>query len=389
MDGDVNVDADQAVAADVIVIGGGQAGLAAGYYLRRAKLDFVILDDQDAPGGAWRHTWPSLRLFSPAEYSSLPGRLMPRTGDGNPDAEHVISYLRDYEQRYDLPIRRPVRVTRVEPDSDGYRVQTEDGRSWQTPVVISATGTWSRPFVPHYPGIGAFAGRQVHSANYAGPADFAGQRVLVVGGANSGAQIAADLLLPGGGDDAESAAEGASAGANQDGEDDAAACSVAAHVTWCTLTSPRYLPDDVDGRELFRLATARVQGEEDAVSIGQLGDIVVVPPVRAARDAGLLRASPMFDRLTADGAVWPDGEHREFDAIIWCTGFRPELRHLPDLPRTGGGLLDVEHTAVRDRPGLFVLGYGDWCGPASATLIGVGQWARATVGAAERHLATR
>ena len=86
----------------VVVIGGGQAGLAVAYYLRRARVDHVVLDDQESPGGAWWHTWPSLRLFSPAEFSSLPGWQMPATQDGNPDAEHVIDYLTRYERRYDL-----------------------------------------------------------------------------------------------------------------------------------------------------------------------------------------------------------------------------------------------------------------------------------------------
>ena len=86
---------------DTIIIGGGQAGLAVGYYLRRAKLDFIILDNQDQSGGAWQHTWPSLRLFSPALMSSLPGRLMPKAKDGEyPHRDEVIHYLADYEEHY-------------------------------------------------------------------------------------------------------------------------------------------------------------------------------------------------------------------------------------------------------------------------------------------------
>jgi putative flavoprotein involved in K+ transport len=100
---------------DVIVIGGGQAGLSLGYYLRRAKLDYVILDAEDGPGGAWRHGWDSLRLFSPAGYSSLPGWLMPPPAHaGYPTRDDVLDYLTRYETRYELPIRRPVRVRQVE-----------------------------------------------------------------------------------------------------------------------------------------------------------------------------------------------------------------------------------------------------------------------------------
>ncbi|MEV7184511.1 FAD-dependent oxidoreductase [Kitasatospora sp. NPDC093102] len=114
---------------DVVVIGGGQAGLAAGYYLRRAGLDFAVLDAAEAPGGAWQHYWESLRLFSPAAYSPLPGRPMPgQAGQLWPGAEHVTEYLAEYEKRYELPVHRPVSVTSVTDAGDrGLLVHTDDG----------------------------------------------------------------------------------------------------------------------------------------------------------------------------------------------------------------------------------------------------------------------
>lgn len=330
----------------MVVIGGGQSGLAAAYFVRRAGIGYVVLDDQTVPGGAWRHTWPSLRLFSPAEFSSLPGWRMPPTFDGNPDAGHVIDYLTRYEQRYSIPVRRPVRVRSVTGSPGELRVHTDRG-DWSAEAVISATGTWSRQYVPFLPGQDSFTGTQVHSAFYAGPEAYAGQQVVVVGGANSGAQIAADLVR-------------------------------SSRVTWCTLGPPRYLPDDVDGRELFRVATARVRGS--GAGVRSLGDIVVVPPVRAARDAGLLQAVEMFTRFTPTGIEFADGHRQPADAVIWCTGFRPALTHLDglDLPREGRRII-TDGPIVPGFPGLYLVGYGDWTGPASATLIGVGQWARATV----------
>ncbi|WP_326656690.1 ArsO family NAD(P)H-dependent flavin-containing monooxygenase [Streptomyces sp. NBC_00385] len=337
---------------DVVVIGGGQAGLAAGYHLRRKKLDFVILDAQGTPGGAWQHTWDSLHLFSPAAFSSLPGRIMPaQPGHEYPDAGHVVEYLSDYEQRYELPVHRPVRVQQVRRAGDRLRVET-DKDIWSARAVVSATGTWWRPFLPATPGRNDFAGRQLHTTGYRRPSDFAGQRVVVVGGGNSGAQIAADL-------------------ATHDGIDP----------TWVTQRPPRFLADDIDGRALFDAATARRraldEGRTDTGGVASLGDIVAVPPVREARDAGLLKASPMFTRLTADGIEWADGTRAAADAVIWCTGFRPALYHLAALGLRGPrGHIPTHGTRAAGEPRLHLLGYGDWTGPASATLIGVGRPAR-------------
>ncbi|MFD4258666.1 ArsO family NAD(P)H-dependent flavin-containing monooxygenase [Streptomyces sp. NPDC058534] len=340
---------------DVVVVGGGQAGLAAGYHLRRQGLDFTVLDADPAPGGSWQHMWDSLHLFSPAEHSSLPGRLMPaQPGETYPDAGHVVDYLADYEKRYDLPVQHGTRVDAVRRDGERVLVEADTGR-WRTRAVISATGTWSRPFLPAISGRSTFAGRQLHTVNYRSPADFTGQRVVVVGGGNSGAQIAADLAL--------------------DGQ---------VEVTWVTQRPPRFLADDIDGRALFDVATARrralEEGRSDTGGVASLGDIVAVPPVRAARDAGLLVAKPMFARLTTDGVRWANGSHAAADAVIWCTGFRPALAHLAPLNlRSARGHIPTDGTRALGEPRLHLLGYGDWTGPASATLIGVGRPARDAV----------
>ncbi|MGW2395645.1 ArsO family NAD(P)H-dependent flavin-containing monooxygenase [Kitasatospora sp. NPDC001664] len=329
--------------AQVLVVGAGQAGLAAGYHLRRAGLDFAILDANPAPGGAWQHYWDTLRLFSPAGYSSLPGRPMPQQpGQEYPDAAHVVSYLTDYERRYDLPVHRPVRVEAIARDLDGITVTTDDG-DWRGRALVLATGNWERPFIPAVPGRADFTGRQLHTHAYRSAADFTGQRVVVVGGANSGAQIAADL-------------------------------HATAEVHWVTRRPARHLPDEIDGRALFDLATRRVQSGGPRIS--DLGDIVAVPPVRAARAAGLTDR-PMFDRLTPTGAAWADGTTWDCDTVIWCTGFRPDLPPI-DLPRTDGRIT-TDGTRSTEDPRIHLLGYGDWTGPASATLIGVGRTARTAV----------
>lgn len=338
-------------ALDVIVIGGGQAGLAAGYHLRRAGLRFAILDAEEAPGGAWRHGWDSLRLFSPAEFSALPGWPMPPARDGGfPTRDEVVDYLTRYEQRYALPVRRPALVTAVRREGALLRVEWAQG-SLAASAVISATGTWRRPVWPDYPGRDRFRGVQLHSASYRNAAPFAGQTALVVGGGNSGAQVVADL-------------------------------AGSADPRWVTIEPPRFLPDDVDGRVLFHRATARYQGTaadvEDAAP-GGLGSIVMVPPVRAARDKGLLAAIRPFARLTDHGAIWADGTEIRADAVIWCTGFAPALEHLRSLGvLEQDGRIQVQECRSLAEPRLWLLGYGDWTGFASATLIGVGRTARAS-----------
>ncbi|MFF5637340.1 ArsO family NAD(P)H-dependent flavin-containing monooxygenase [Streptomyces sp. NPDC012825] len=340
---------------DVVVVGGGQAGLAAGYHLLRRGLDFVILDADPAPGGAWQHMWESLHLFSPAEHSSLPGRLIPaQAGETYPGAGHVVGCLTDYEKRYGLPVQHGTRVDAVCRDVDRLLVEASTG-IWRAKAVISATGSWSRPFLPAVPGRSVFTSRQLHTVNYRRPADFAGQRVVVVGGGNSGAQIAADLALDG-----------------------------RVEVTWVTQRPPRFLPDDIDGRALFDVVTARRRaldaGRTDTGGVASLGDIVSVPPVRAARDSGLLTAMPMFAQLTATGVRWADGSQSDADAIVWCTGFRPALAHLAPLNLRGPrGHIPTDGTRALGEPRLHLLGYGDWTGPASATLIGVGRPARDAV----------
>jgi hypothetical protein len=339
-------------AVDVVVIGAGQAGLAAGYYLRRTDLSWIILDAEEGPGAAWRHGWDSLRLFSPAQWSSLPGWPMPPSPGGTPGRDDVIAYFAAYEQRYQLPIQRPVRVSGVHRAGEQFRVETDRGE-YLARAVISAAGTWGKPVIPHYPGREHFRGVQLHSAQYRSPGPFRDQVVLVVGGGNSGAQIFAEV-------------------------------SQVAEAFWVTLKEPRFLPDDVDGRVLFQWATerylARQAGRPAAEPPGGLGDIVMLPPVREARARGVLESVRPFVRFTESGVVWPEGTETRVDAVIWCTGFGYALGHLAPLGVVEpGGRVAVAGTRSVREPRLWLLGYGEWTGEASATIIGVGRYARSTV----------
>ena len=173
--------------------------------------------------------------------------------------------------------------------------------------------------------------------------------MLVIGGGNSGAQIFAEL-------------------------------SLVAATRWVTPQEPAFLPDDVDGRVLFERASARVLGTAPSGGAGGFGDIVMVPPVRAARERGALHAIRPFERFTPDGVTWADGTETPVDAVIWCTGFRPATSHLRPLGCVDAdGRIDVIDQRARAQPRLWLAGYGDWTGAASATLIGAGRTARELV----------
>lgn len=344
---------------DVIVIGGGQSALATAYFLRRTKRSYLILDDQEHAGGAWQHGWESLKLFSPAAWSSIAGWPMPSSHSATPTRQEVIDYLTRYEQRYQFPIVRPVHVSSVTANDRHFEVRAGE-RSWRCRALVSATGTWAQPYVPELPGRELFQGLQLHSAHYLDAAPFAGKRVLVIGGGNSGAQILAEL-------------------------------SDVAQTTWVTEKEPAFLPDDVDGRVLFERATERWKAMQEGRTIeqpaGGFGDIVMVDTVKDARARGVLNARRPFLRFTENGVEWDDGQLEAVDVVIWCTGFRPALGHLKGLGVIEpDGKVAVEDGRSVKQPNLWLMGYGDWTGPASATLIGVTRYARSAVEQIDRML---
>lgn len=346
---------------DTLVIGGGQAGLSLGYYLRRESVDFRIVDAEPGPGGAWRHTWESLHLFSPAASSSLPGwRMLPSAG-ATPHRDEVVDYLRRYEARYDLQVVRPLEVEAIRPQMGGFEIRTSRGVEAARAVVM-ATGTWRDPKRPFLAGEEDFEGRLLHSAHYSSAREFEGLRVAVIGAGNSGAQIVADLA------------------------------GSAAKVHWICREPPVFLPPEVDGADLFRRASERFRALKEgrpAPPRLSLGDIVQIPAVKKARSAGHLEAEPMVDGMSARGLFRSDGSTVDVDAVIFATGFGAALDPLEPLGLEGlDGRIQVDGTRAADVPGLWLVGYGGWTGYASATLIGVGRTARSTAREVSRFLAS-
>lgn len=335
---------------DVIVIGGGQSGLAIGYYLRRTNLSYIIFDNQKQEGGAWLHSWKSLRLFSPAQWSSLPGMIM--TGGNNyyPSRDETIEYLKLYEQKYNLNVKRTVEVFDVSKVDSQFHLQTSDGRMIAR-AVVSATGSFNHPFVPAFKDMEVFKGRMIHSSQYQSPSEFQNKRVAIVGEGNSGAQILAEV-------------------------------SLAADTIWITQKEPRFLPDHIDGRFLFDAATQMYEAQKAGKQYKppSLGDIVMVDAVKDARLRSVFHSVRPFDYFTEDSLVWADGHHEKVDVVIFCTGFKPALSHLNDLNIINkDGRVETDGTRAQHVEGLWLVGYGNWTGFASATLIGVGRSAKQTV----------
>lgn len=286
---------------------------------------------------------------------------MPGGPDYYPSRDDFIAYLTEYERRYQLAIERPVVVERVERGEDELIVITDRG-ALRARMVVSATGTWNAPRIPHYPGQERFRGTLLHAKDYDSPLEFVGQRVLVVGGGNTGAQVVAEL-------------------------------SQVADTTWVTRRPPTFLPPDIDGRYLFDRATARYaalqRGEDpEAAAEPSLGDIVQIAPVREALQRGALESVRPFTAFTEQGVIWPDGREETIDVVIWCTGYRAVLGHLDPLGIVADtGRVAVCGTRSVASPRLWLVGYGEWTGYASATIVGVGRTARATVAEIATELA--
>jgi cation diffusion facilitator CzcD-associated flavoprotein CzcO len=353
----------------VAVIGAGQAGLSAAYHLRRLGLEYVVLDGEDGPGGAWRHRWRSLRMATVNGIFDLPGLPKPPVDPAEPAADAVPRYFAAYEREFGFPVRRPVRVhavrdadgsppAAVEPPGGGLGggllVETSHG-TWAARAVISATGTWSAPNWPAYPGFESFAGRQLHVAQYVSAAEFAGRHVVVVGGGISAVQLLDEI-------------------------------SRVTTTTWVTRREPAWIEGEFTPETAGRASVARV--EADARAGRRIGSIVSytglarTPYTRAAAERGALVRHPMFSAIEPDGVRMADGSFQPADVILWATGFRQAIDHLAPLRlRNDLGGIAMDGTAVAADRRVHLIGYG----PSQST-VGANRAGRAAATAVSRLL---
>lgn len=377
---------------DVAVIGAGQAGLSAGYHLRRrgfvpvdrageGERSFVVLDSEDGPGGAWRHRWASLTMSTVNGIFELPGHPVPAVDGSAPSREALPRYFAEYEDSVALDVRRPVRVSSVrrpvpergDPAGDHLvvvsgpvpgrgaaavtGVDDPPGESasqvWIAGHVVNATGTWTRPFWPHYPGRQTFRGRQVHVHDYVSADEFAGRRVVIVGAGISATQLLEEISLV-----ADTF------------------WVTRREIEWETGPAPENFSAAID-----RVAARTAQGLPPE-SVVRVTGMFRAPWIERAEERGVLVRHPMFTRIEPDGVRMPDGTLEQADVILWATGFRPAVAHLAPLGlRTPEGGIRVADGRALDEPRLFLLGYG----PSQST-VGANRAGRDAVVAIVRDL---
>lgn len=330
----------------VAVVGGGQAGLAMGQALTRRGLrggeDFVILDAADQAGAAWRDRWDSLRLFTPARFSALPGMAFPGPPDAYPGKDDVAAYLAAYTARFDLPVRHrtPVRRLTQDPAGPGF-VLTTDHAPVRARAVVVATGPFQVPAVPT---IATHLGphvNQLHSADYRNPAQLPPGPVLVVGAGNSGVQIAADL-------------------------------ATTHHVTLAVGTPLPHLPQRIAGQDIFTwLTRTRVIDLTVDSRLGRRlsrrGEILIGTRLRDLTALGV----NLVDRVTATDThtvTTQDHARISLTTVIWATGYRPDFTWLPTSALDQHGQ-PRHHRGLTPIPGLAVLGL-PWLHTRGSALLG-------------------
>ena len=348
---------------DSLVIGAGQGGLASSYALKRRGIEYVVLDRDSGPGGAWQHRWDALTMDDVHGVADLPDSTAPGR---SPERANVVipEYFGEYESEHDLPVERPVKVMRVEAE-DGARqgplvLTADDGRTWRTRTLVNATGTWTRPFVPAYPGASSFAGEQFHTVTYPGPEHFRGKRVAVIGGGASAVQFIGQI-------------------------------APIADIVWVTRREPVWR-DGFDGLEVVTGIEERaVQGLPTQSVVSGTALSLRPQEYEASRLGAYDRRLPMFERIEPEGLRWADGRFERVDILLWATGFRPAIDHLSPLHlRSSAGGIALERvpgnvqgatTAALD-PRIHFVGYGP-----SASTIGASRAARQAARAVEKYLA--
>jgi putative flavoprotein involved in K+ transport len=325
---------------DAVVVGGSQSGLAMAWHLQRQGLNFVVLEAGPEVGHVWRSRWDNLKLFTPAQYDALPGMAFPAPADTYPTKDPVADYLQAYATAFQLPIRLNAGVTSLVQTDGGFEVHTADTTHRARQVVV-ATGPFQVPFVPPMASKLDPAVAQVHSADYRNPQALPAGQVLVVGGGNSGFQIAEEL-------------------------------AATRQVDLSIATRYPMLPQRLGGRDLFwwltRSGLLRVTVTSRPGRRMSRRDFVIGTNRRRLEGKGVRFRPRLVD---ADGRTVRFADHsllEEVGVVVWATGYRPNYDwiHIPRVVREGQV---VHRRGVTEVPGLYFLGLS-WQHTRGSALLG-------------------
>ena len=353
---------------ETVIIGGGQAGLAVGYELKRRGRPFVILDANERVGDSWRKRWPSLRLYSPAKLDGLPGMPFPAPRHSFPSGLEMADYLESYAAQFELPVQNGTAVTSVEKNGAGYVVETGD-RSLSADNVVVATGVFQHEqrVVPEFAAELAASIRQLHSADYTGPEQLQPGPVLVVGAAHSGGDIAYEVARAG----------------------------------FRTILAGRdtgQLPVDIESRKarlgfaVLRIVWTRVltvstpMGRKAKAELRTHGGPLLRVKRADLEAAGVERVFERVVSVESGKPVLADGSVVDAANVVWCTGFRNDYSwiRLP-VPVEDDGYPAQKHGAVGSVPGLYFVGMPFLHSFASMLILGAGRDGRRVA----KHIAAR
>ncbi|MFP7335037.1 NAD(P)/FAD-dependent oxidoreductase [Shouchella clausii] len=342
---------------DVVVIGGGQAGLAVGYYLKKQKRPFLIVDEQNEAGDSWRKRYDSLVLFTPRCYSSLPGLAFSGDPNGYPTKGEMADYLWTYKETFQLPVAYKTKVERLEKKRDRFKVwTTSEGKTYDAKQVIIATGAFHTPFIPPlansiHPRIA-----QLHASDYKGPEQIVAGPILIVGAGNTGVQIATELV---------------------EHHDVILACG----------NKPNVLPQSVFGKNLFwwfdRLGLSKATVNSVLGKWLQKRDTIIGNDFHTVRKRAKLKGRLI--NVTGSKAYFAEDSPVSVQTIIWATGYRNDYSWI-DID----GVFDQEQKPIHVRGvtnvnGLFFVGLSWQYKRGSALVKGVGEDAAYIVSQLSKH----
>ncbi|WP_342511835.1 NAD(P)/FAD-dependent oxidoreductase [Sporosarcina sp. FSL K6-1522] len=330
---------------DSIVIGAGQSGLATAYYLKNKGLKYLVLEKSNQTAGSWPLYYDSLKLFSPVQYSSLPGLRFQGDMNHYPTKTEVMSYLNTYAQKFELNIATGKTVTEVLKAQELFVIKTEEGELFKAKTIISATGSFDSPNFPEIIGTESFAGEMIHSSQYSNPKRYANKRVIVVGAGNSAVQIAYELRKT-------------------------------STVTLATRTPIAFTPQIILGKDIhywFKLSGVEhfSYGKKLALSSSVIDRNLYKPAINNNNPD----RRDLFVSINKDGVIWDSGEEEKVDTIIFATGYHPTVNYLYPLQ---GALDEIGMPVHKDgistsNKGLFYVGLPGQRSFSSATLRGVGK----------------